>query len=146
MNRLTEHFTLEELTHSEIAVRKGLDNTPNADQIQNLNSLAGALERVRDIVGGPLHIHSAFRSLKVNAAVGGSKNSAHLDGLAADFTCPAFGTPKEICIEIAASGLAFDQLIHEGSWVHLSVDPRYRQQVLTANFSNGKATYAPGIA
>jgi zinc D-Ala-D-Ala carboxypeptidase len=145
MNRLTEHFTLEELTHSEIAVRKGLDNTPNADQIQNLNILAGLLERVRDIVGGPLHIHSAFRSLKVNAAVGGSKNSAHLEGLAADFTCPSFGTPKEICIEIAASGLAFDQLIHEGGWVHISADPRYRQQILTANFKGGKATYVNGI-
>lgn len=145
MNRLTEHFTLEELCHSEIAVRKGIDNAPNADQIQNLNSLAGVLERVLDIVGGPLHINSAFRSLKLNTAVGGSKNSAHLEGLAADFTCPAFGTPKEICIEIAASGLAFDQLIYEGSWVHISADPRYRQQILTANFSGGKASYVNGI-
>jgi zinc D-Ala-D-Ala carboxypeptidase len=143
--RLTEHFMLEELTRSEIAVRKGLDNTPTEDVIQNLNILAGALERVRDLLGGPIHISSAYRSPKVNSAVGGSKTSAHLEGLAADFTCPAFGTPKEICIEIAASGLAFDQLIYEGSWVHLSVDPRYRQQTLTATFSSGRATYSPGL-
>ena len=143
--RLTEHFMLEELVRSEIAVRKGLDNTPTEDIIQNLNILAGALERVRDLLGGPIFISSAYRSPKVNSAVGGSKTSAHLEGLAADFVCPSFGTPKEICIEIAASGLAFDQLIYEGSWVHLSVDPRYRQQVLTAVFSNGKATYSQGI-
>lgn len=143
--QLTEHFSLEELTHSEIALRKGIDNQPNADQIENLKTLAGTLEKVRELLGHPLHINSAFRGLKLNSAVGGSKTSAHLDGLAADFICPAFGTPQEIAVEIAASNITFDQLIYEGTWVHISVDPRYRLQVLTARFENGKATYTPGI-
>lgn len=143
--QLSEHFSLDELTHSDLAVRKGIDNTPDVDKVENLKILAGTLEQVRKLLGHPLHVNSAFRGPKLNAAVGGSKNSAHLEGLAADFTCPDYGDPKEICIEIAASNITFDQLIFEGSWVHISVDPRYRLQILTANFNNGKATYQSGI-
>jgi hypothetical protein len=141
----SEHFSLEELTQSDVATRKGIDNTPDADTVENLKVLAGTLEQVRKLLEHPLHINSAYRGPKLNAAVGGSKVSAHLEGLAADFTCPEFGTPKEICLEIAASNITFDQLIYEGSWVHISVDPRYRLQILTANFSNGKATYISGL-
>jgi len=143
---LSNSFTLEELTHSEIAVRKGLDNTPNDEQIDNLTELAMALDKVELLLGFPLSINSAYRSPKVNAAVGGSPTSAHLQGYAADFTCKAFGTPLEIARKIVeADTIPFDQIIQEGSWVHFSVDPRMRKQVLTAHFVAGKVSYTSGL-
>jgi hypothetical protein len=141
--QLTEHFSLEELTHSDIGTRKGIDNTPDVDAVENLKVLARTMEQIRGLLGHPIHVNSGYRGPKLNSAVGGSKTSAHMEGLAADFVCPSFGTPKEIAVEIAASDIAFDQLIEEGTWVHISVDPRMRRQVLTATFSNGKASYSP---
>ncbi len=72
-------------------------------------------------------------------------DSAHVTGNAADFICPAFGVPLDIVKKIAASGVKFDQLIQEGTWVHISFDPAMRQEVLTAHFVDGKATYQSGI-
>lgn len=148
MTQLTTHFSLEELTASEIALRKGLDNTPDAETVENLRLLAGALEDVRRLLSAPLIINSAYRSPKVNSALGGSviPPSAHMRGYAADFTAPQFGTPIEICRAIRDSGIKFDQLIAEGEWVHFAIDPRMRQMVLTAHFNGGKATYLAGIA
>lgn len=142
---LSDHFTLEELTASSVALRKGIPNVPNDEQIANLTVLAQTLERIRDLLG-PIHIDSAFRSPKVNSAVGGSLTSAHLDGYAADIVCPGFGTPEEVCQAIESSGIPFDQLIYEGSWTHISVDPKMRQEVLTAHFAGGKVTYTEGVA
>ena len=129
---LSAHFTLEELTRSETALRKGLDNTPDAETIANLTELANGMEQVRALLGHPIHINSAYRGPKVNAAVGGSKNSAHMRGYAADFVCPAFGTPAEVCKAIMDSTIAYDQLIHEFSaWTHISFDPQMRRMNLT---------------
>lgn len=129
---LSAHFTLQELTRSEIASRKGLDNTPDAETIANLTALASGLEDVRALLGHPIHINSAYRGPKVNSAVGGSKTSAHMKGHAADFVCPGFGTPQEICRAIMDSTIQYDQLIYEfGSWVHISFDPQMRGQKLT---------------
>ena len=133
-----------DLTASEIALRRGLDNTPNEEQKANLALLEASLERIQAIIG-PLHINSAFRSPKVNFAVGGSASSAHLEGYAADFTCPSFGTPLEICKRLEIANIPFDQLIQEGTWVHWSIDPRSRGIVLTAHFQNGKVSYTSGI-
>ena len=143
---LSAHFTLEEMTHSEIAMRKGIDNTPSAEVIVNLTELAGVLEQVRDLLGVPIHINSAYRGPKVNAAVGGSTTSAHMTGQAADFIAPQFGTPLEVAKAIAASEITFDQLIYEGNWTHLGIRGDMRRQVLTAHFKDGKATYTQGIA
>jgi len=152
---LSKNFTLAELTHSQEAVRKGLDNTPDPDTLENLKVLASGLESVREALGSiPIVVSSGYRSPKVNAAVGGSRGSQHLSGLAADFTAPKFGTPKEICLEIIAAGVKFDQLIcegvsekcPEGAWVHVSFGEPARGQVLTAKFTNGKATYTQGLA
>lgn len=145
MTPLSEHFTLEEFTASDIALRKGIDNTPSADIVANLSELAVVLEKVRELLGVPMHINSGYRSPKLNSAVGGSSTSAHMMGQAVDFIAPSFGTPKEIAIEIAASDIAFDQLIQEGNWVHLGIRGDMRRQILTANFSGGKATYTQGI-
>src|SRR5260221_13954770 len=112
--QLSEHFTLEQLTASETAIRKGIANDPSPEQIANLTELARALEGVRAVLG-PFHVNSAFRSPKVNAALGGSVNSAHLEGYAADIVCPGLG-PLEVCQAIPSSGIPFDQLIQEANW------------------------------
>lgn len=144
--QLTEHFTLEEFTHSDIAVRKGMDNTPDPDTLEVLKQTAAKLEDIRSLLGVPIHINSGFRSLKVNSAVGGSVSSQHCKGEAVDFIAPQFGTPQEICRAILDSTIEFDQLIHEGAWVHISFSDDPRHSVLTAHFGNGKTTYAQGIA
>jgi zinc D-Ala-D-Ala carboxypeptidase len=148
--KLSEHFNLNEFTISQTATRKGIDNTPPEPVIERLRMLAATLERVRGLLGNsPIRISSGYRSQELNRAIGSSDNSAHVLGYAVDFTCPIFGTPKEVANEIAKSSIKFDQIIYEGGksgWIHLSVDPRNRREVLTATFKNGKAYYSKGIA
>jgi len=145
--QLSQHFNLNEFTISQTATRKGIDNTPPEPVIERLRMLAATLERVRGLLGNsPIRISSGYRSKELNRAIGSSDNSAHVLGYAVDFTCPIFGTPKEVANEIAKSAIKFDQIIYEGTWIHLSVDPRNRREVLTATFKNGKAYYSKGIA
>jgi zinc D-Ala-D-Ala carboxypeptidase len=139
--QLTQHFHLSEFTDSNYATRHGIKNLPSPNIIGNLKTLAEALERVRSLLGYPISITSGYRNPELNRGIGGAAHSAHLYGYAADFICPAFGTPKEIVKLIKNSGIKYDQIIEEGRWIHLSVDPRMRNNTLTANFKNGKATY-----
>lgn len=144
--KLTEHFTLAELTDSPTAMRKGISNLPNDTVIGNLQRIADTLEQVRALFGKPLVISSGYRSSALNATVGGSKNSAHLTGLAADFTVPGM-TPSDTAKAIAASDIAFDQLIYEGTWVHIGLSVGTpRREILTAHFGGGPATYTRGIS
>ena len=143
---LSNSFTLEQLTFSETAERKGLDNTPTPEQEANLVDLAQALERIQSLLGSPLVIHSGFRSPKVNAAVGGSATSSHMEGYAADILCDGFGSPLEVCKAIAGSGIPFDQIIWEYKrWCHFSIDPRMRGKKTTAYLLNGKPEYVDGF-
>jgi zinc D-Ala-D-Ala carboxypeptidase len=121
--RLSENFSLEELTTSETAARKGIDNTPSEEVIDNLKRLAAALQEVRALLNHrAILISSGYRSPELNQAVGGSATSDHCKGLAADFICPSYGTPNDIVRAIAASGLSFKQVIREfDRWVHLSI-------------------------
>jgi zinc D-Ala-D-Ala carboxypeptidase len=123
--QLTTHFTLEEFTDSQTAARKGLSNTPPAHELENLERTAKVMEKVRTLLGDkPILVSSGYRSPQVNAAVGGSKSSAHMSGLACDFSCPGFGTPHAICkkLEPHMKELRIDQLIHEyNQWVHLGL-------------------------
>jgi hypothetical protein len=145
--QLSGHFTLEEMTFSSTAIRLGLDNTPSPEVVANLTTLCGTLETIRECLDEPMTIYSGYRSLALNAAVHGVPTSAHVLGWAADFICPAYGTPREIVKEIASwDGFDFDQLIQEGTWVHISVAPTMRRQVLTATFKSGVASYREGIA
>lgn len=143
--RLSRHFTLEELTFSQTAIRKGIDNTPSLEKVAHLTRLACCMEQVRALLGGPIRITSGYRSPALNAAVGGAKTSAHMAGYAADFVCPSFGSPLEIVKAIAASSIKFDQCIQEGTWVHISFDPDMRREVLTAHFHHGEAYYTEGV-
>ena len=118
---LTPNFTLEELTASETAARHGIDNTPGPIAMQNLTRLANFLEEVRKVLGKPIMINSAYRGPEVNKHVGGSKNSQHMVGCAADIRVPGM-SPDAVCKAIIASELQYDQLIREfDSWTHISI-------------------------
>ncbi|RAK61829.1 peptidase M15 [Phenylobacterium hankyongense] len=126
---LTAHFALEELACTE---HREFDNTPPPEVVATLRMTAARMEEVRRRLGERvITVSSGYRSRALNRAVGGSKTSAHLTGHAVDFNCYGFGEPLEVCRALAGSDLAFDQLIEEGGWVHLSFDPRLRRQVLT---------------
>lgn len=141
--QLSKHFTLAELTRSATAARLGIENTPPEDVVLNLQRLAVELEKVRVLCGGPLWIHSGYRSPSLNAAVGGSPTSYHLSGCAADFDPPAGMTHDALQHMIAAQGtlIAFDLVMEEGTakpeseggsrWIHFQIPktdapPRYR--------------------
>lgn len=133
--RLSEHFTLAELTVSQEAARRAIDNTPSSEVIANLRRTAELLELVRSLFGKPVIVTSGYRSPAVNRAVGGSMHSQHMIGQAADFVIPSAGSPLEICRTIAStlpSAIPFHQLIHEfRAWVHISWSGAPRRQVLT---------------
>ena len=146
MTNLSEHFTLEELTFSATAQRKQIDNKPPAEVLENMKRLATGLEEVRAVLGNkPMRINSGYRSPKLNRAVGGARLSAHMAGYAADFVCPDFGSPLKIVKALAATGIQFDKLIQEGTWVHISFAPEARRQLLTAHFGPNGTSYTAGV-
>jgi uncharacterized protein YcbK (DUF882 family) len=117
--QVSEHFTLEELTHTD---HREFDNTPNEQERANLGRLATMLERVKEVLGNkPIMINSAFRSKQVNDAVGSKDTSQHRIGCAADIRVPGM-TPDEVVKAIMASDIGYDQIIREfNSWTHISV-------------------------
>lgn len=129
---LSPHFTLDELTRSRTAVKLGIRNVPDGMQQAELKRLAtDLLEPIRALLGVPLQINSGFRSVTLNHAVGGVRNSAHLDGRAADFV-PMGMNLQDAWEAIKDSGRPFDQLIFEQSpdgatWLHIAL-PRYGQE------------------
>jgi uncharacterized protein YcbK (DUF882 family) len=116
---LTEHFTLEELTHTD---HREFSNEPNESETENLKRLAAFLEEVKTVLGGkPIMVNSAFRSKKVNDAVGSRDTSQHRIGCAADIRVPGM-TPDEVVRAVIASGIGYDQIIREfDRWTHISV-------------------------
>jgi len=117
--RLSEHFTLEELTHTD---HRELNNEPNASEMANLTRLAAFLEQVKTVLAGkPIMVNSAFRSKAVNDAVGSKDTSQHRIGCAADIRVPGM-TPDEVVKAVIASGIAYDQVIREfDRWTHISI-------------------------
>jgi putative chitinase len=119
MTQLTEHFTLEELTHTD---HREFDNTPNDLEKNNLKRLAEFLEQVKTTLDGkPIMVNSAFRSKAVNDAVGSKDTSQHRIGCAADIRVPGM-TPDQVVRALIAAQLPFDQIIREfDAWTHISV-------------------------
>ena len=132
--KLSPHFNLEELIHSDTAVRLGIDNTPTVEVIDNLTFLAGELEYVRDILGHPMLVSSGFRCNALNDHLGSKRTSSHTQGLAVDFICPSFGNPHSVVSAIVMANINYDQVILEyDRWVHLSfkqVDPRKQALII----------------
>lgn len=126
MTQLTEHFSLAELTHTEV---RSIDNTCPDELLPTLLDTATLMERVRaalcDKLGEDVQIHisSGYRCPELNAAVGGAAHSDHLLARAVDFKAPQFGTPYQVAQYLATQvdELGIGQLIHEfGRWVHVS--------------------------
>lgn len=116
---MTEHFTLDELTHTD---HRELDNTPNETETANIQRLAEFLEEVKTLLGGkPIMVNSAFRSKAVNDAVGSKDTSQHRLGCAADIRVPGM-TPDQVVRAVIASDLGYDQVIREfDRWTHISI-------------------------
>ena len=119
--KLSQHFTLAELTVSTTAARKGWDNTPNATEKMNLIRVALLLEQVRSLFNLPIVVNSGYRCKILNDYIGSKDTSQHRIGCAADITIPS-KTPKEVVEAIVKSDIPYDQVIQEfDSWVHISV-------------------------
>jgi hypothetical protein len=140
---LTLHFTLEELTFTE---HRQFDNTPNEQELANLQRLALFLEEVKKLLGGKaIIVNSAYRSEEVNRAVGSKDTSQHRHGCAADIRVLGM-TPDEVVQAIKASDLQYDQLIREfDAWTHVSIpneeehEPRLMSLIID---KSGTRTYA----
>lgn len=140
--QLSEHFTLDEATYSETAIRLGINNQPSEKQLENMKIAAEGMEQVRALTGA-LRINSWLRLPEVNVAVGGSKISSHMDGWAIDCSSSKM-TPYVICKLVEESNIKYDQMIHEfGRWMHISFAPEMRMQKLTIFKPQNK--YVAGI-
>jgi uncharacterized protein YcbK (DUF882 family) len=118
---LSPNFTLQELTHSDVAVRQGWENNPDANEINNLTRLAELLEQVRGLLGKAIMINSGYRCKQINDAVGSKDTSQHRIGCAADIRVVGM-TPDEVVKAVIASGIGYDQIIREfDRWTHISV-------------------------
>lgn len=154
MTQLTEHFSEREFTHSQTAIRYGLDNDMNPQQRAAAVALCkNVLEPVRAHFGKACRLSSGFRGDELNKRVGGSTTSQHSKGEAADFEIN--GISNKVVAEYIRDNLVFDQLILEGynasdpnsGWVHVSfkASGKNRKQAMRASFKNGKATYTQGL-
>ena len=108
--QLSAHFALG----GSIAAtqHREFDNAPPPDVVATLRATAAQMEAVRRLLGDRvISVSSGYRSRALNRAVGGARTSAHLTGHAVDFNCYGFGDPIAVCRVLAASDIAFDQLI-----------------------------------
>jgi hypothetical protein len=151
--QLTNNFSLKELTTSDTAIRRGLDNTPNEAVTANLKTLAEKiLQPVREHYGKSVKVNSGYRAPEVNAAVGGSRTSDHCKGQAADIEIT--GVANGDLAKYIAENYKFTQVILEfytqgipdSGWVHVSYDANdLKCQTLTAVKKDGKTVYLPGL-
>jgi hypothetical protein len=150
---ISKHITYKEATQSNTAIRKGIDNTPDEEQLLNMIEIAdNVFEPLREGLGNkPIRINSFFRSPKLNVAIGGSKNSQHCKGEAMDIkaTVQSYHSNKQIAKYII-DNLTWDQLIAEypdekgePAWVHVSYKRKgnNRKEVLMAFKDNDKTQY-----
>ena len=149
---LTRNFTLSELIKSDTAIRKGINNNPNAEQIEKLKALCeNILQPIRDHFGR-VKITSGFRSVELCEAIGSSARSQHARAEAADFEC--IGVDNAELADWIHKNLSYDQLILEfytpgepnSGWIHCSWIPdQPRASYLWAYKNEGKTKYKPII-
>ena len=149
--KLTSNFSLLELTKSQTAERKGIDNTPSPEHQENLKLLCeSVLQPIRDHFGKVVTISSGYRSPELCTAIGSKITSQHAKGQAADFEI--FGVSNKSLADYINSELYYDQLILEywnesdpnSGWVHCSFsEGQNRKQYLRAYKENGSTKYEP---
>jgi len=118
------NFKPNEFFASDKAKMLGVDNYPSSSEeiaiLTALMSTADMMQEIRELLGTPIDINSAYRCKLVNDAVGSKDTSQHRLGLACDFTSSKFGTPEEIMIFLHKNKFLADQCFCEGSWIHIS--------------------------
>ena len=150
--KLSKNFSLKELTKSSTAVRHGISNEPDKEQLVNLTVLTNCvLQKIRD-THGRVDVNSGLRVLELNRAIGSGDSSQHVLGMAADIECPSISN-MELAVWIK-DNLEFDQIILEfytpsdpaSGWVHVSFNKEgNRKRVLRAMKNNGKTAYEEGL-
>jgi hypothetical protein len=148
---ISKHISYKEGVYSRTALRRGIKNNPNADQMENMITIAEEVfEPLRMWVGGPIKINSFFRSPELNKAIGGSGKSQHCHGQAIDID-DTFGKMSNAeMYDFIKENLDFDQIIWEfgdddnPDWVHVSYvsAEENRKRCLKAYKEKGKTKYA----
>lgn len=140
--KLSKNFSLQEMTKSQTALRRGIDNTPSPPHVTHLELLCEkVLQPLRDHFDRPVTITSGYRSPELCVAIGSTIKSQHAKGQAADFEIP--GVSNMEVAEWIADNLEFDQLILEcftggnTGWIHCSYVHEPRKQLLTYDKENG---------
>lgn len=150
--QISKHLSLAEVSRSETAKRRGINNTPSGEHLENFKMLAeNVFEKIREHFGVPIHISSGYRSKELNKAIGGSATSQHCSGEAIDIDMDgsANGVTNAQVFNYIKDNLQFDQLIWElgndtnPDWVHVSYEStgKQRKQILKAVKSGGKTAY-----
>ena len=147
---ISEHISYKEGTHSNTALRRGIDNTPDNEQLDNMEIIAEEVfEPLRTWVGGPIKINSFFRCPELNTAIGGSATSQHCKGQAIDIDDTFGKATNAEMYHYIKENLDFDQMIWEfgdddnPNWVHVSYVSleKNRNRCLKAYKENGKTKY-----
>lgn len=151
--KLSKNFSLKEMTKSQTALRRGIDNEPGDEEEANLQQLCEqVLQKVRDHFGKPVTVNSGYRSPELNKAIGGSTTSDHCKGMAADIEIP--GVSNYELADWIKSNCEFRQLILEfytpgvpdSGWVHVSYNYEDNEKkVMTALKEDGKTVYKLGL-
>ena len=151
--KLSNNFSLKEMTKSQTALRRGIDNEPGEEVIDNLKNLCeNVLQPVREHFGKPVNINSGYRSPELNSAIGGSKTSDHCKGMAADIEIR--GIDNGDIAEWIQENCDFRQLILEfytpgvgdSGWVHVSYNEDDNiKKVMTALKEDGRTVYKLGL-
>ena len=147
---ISKHISYKEGVYSITATRRGIDNTPNDEQLDNMKLIAdNVFEPLRQWVGGPIKINSFFRCPELNKAIGGSGKSQHCHGQAIDIDDTFGRATNAEMYHFIKEHLDFDQLIWEfgdsdnPNWVHVSYVSKQdnRNRCLRAHRTNGKVVY-----
>jgi len=122
--QISKNFKLSEFIESETATKKNIDNTPSEEIIENIKLLVTSLlQPIRNNISYPFHVNSGYRCKELNDIVGGSSNSAHLQGLAADINLGSKQLNRILWEEIERGQFNYDQCINEYgfSWIHIGI-------------------------
>ena len=147
---ISEHVSYREGVFSVTATRLGVDNTPDDEQLANMELVAEKIfEPLRKWVGGPIKINSFYRGLPLNTAIGGSKKSQHMKGQAMDIDDNYGNATNAEMYHWIKDNLDFDQMIWEfgdddnPDWVHISYvsEDNNRRRCLKAYREGGKTKY-----
>jgi len=150
MENISKHISYKEATHSNTALRRGIENIPDVEELENMKLIAEEVfEPLRKWVGGPIKINSFYRSPELNVAIGGSKKSQHCHGQAIDIDDTYGHRSNASMFKHIRYNMDYDQIIWEfgddknPAWVHVSYvsEEKNRHRCLQAYKENGKTKY-----